>query len=158
MYTKEALLDLHERGHRSLRKLLEHCRDLDADQLNRELPGFGYATVRLQLHHVIGAQEYWFNVIARRPFGDDNDHEFLTVASLEAYRENVFAVVEEHLRTDDMNTPHAYPTWGGNEPTLVPAHVFMRTLTHIYQHQGQIAAMCRLLGKPVPAGLDFPLL
>jgi len=31
----------------------------------------------------------------------------------------------------------------------------MRTLTHFFHHQGQIAAMCRLLGKPV-SGLDYP--
>jgi len=55
MYTPEALLDLQERTHRNLAALLDHCRELDAEQLNRELPGFGYPTVRLQLHHAIGA-------------------------------------------------------------------------------------------------------
>jgi uncharacterized damage-inducible protein DinB len=47
-------------------------------------------------------------------------------------------------------------TWGDRTRELTPAHVFMRTLTHIYQHQGQIVAMCRLLGKPV-GGLDYPI-
>jgi len=34
--------------------------------------------------------------------------------------------------------------------------VFARTLVHIYHHMGQVAAMCRLLGKPTQ-GLDFPI-
>jgi uncharacterized damage-inducible protein DinB len=32
----------------------------------------------------------------------------------------------------------------------------MRTMTHIYHHQGQVTAMCRLLGRPVN-GLDYPI-
>ena len=39
---------------------------------------------------------------------------------------------------------------------LLPALVFMRPFTHNYHHQGQVAAMCRLLGHPTPP-LDFPL-
>ncbi|XOV75412.1 MAG: hypothetical protein ACFHWZ_18795 [Phycisphaerales bacterium] len=55
MYTREALLDIHDRSHRSLSMLLDHCRGLDDEQLNRELDGFGYPTVRSQLHHIISA-------------------------------------------------------------------------------------------------------
>jgi uncharacterized damage-inducible protein DinB len=39
----------------------------------------------------------------------------------------------------------------------VPALIFVRTTVHIYQHQGQVLAMCRLLGRPGPGNLDFPL-
>ena len=41
------------------------------------------------------------------------------------------------------------------EPTDL-THVFMRTVTHLYHHQGQIVAMCRLVGKPC-TGLDYPI-
>jgi uncharacterized damage-inducible protein DinB len=33
--------------------------------------------------------------------------------------------------------------------------VLLRTITHLYHHIGQVSAMCRLLGKPIP-GSDFP--
>jgi len=56
-----------------------------------------------------------------------------------------------------LNTRRKMATWGGKELELVPAHVILRTQTHIFQHQGQVAAMCRLLGRPIPTGLDFPL-
>ncbi|MBK9305322.1 MAG: hypothetical protein IPM94_16040 [bacterium] len=29
-------------------------------------------------------------------------------------------------------------------------------LTHVFHHQGQLTAMCRLLGRP-SEGLDYPL-
>lgn len=159
MYTSAALLDLHERAHRNLRALLDHCRKLDADELNRELHGFGYPTVRLQLHHMIGAQEYWIGVLNGIVEADDNDADFPTIDTLAAWRERVFAATESWLLAVDpalLNTARPHQTWGGRERTFAPAHVVLRTQAHLYQHQGQVTAMCRLMGKPV-GGLDFPL-
>lgn len=159
MHSSAALLDLHERAHRNLRALLDHCRTLTAEELNRELPGFGYPTVRLQLHHMIGAQEYWMGVLVGVVEADDNDADFPTVESLAAWRARVFAATESWLRRVDattLNTARAHQVWGGRERTLAPAHVVLRTQTHLYHHQGQVTAMCRLLGKPI-GGLDFPL-
>jgi len=137
MHTAEALLDLHERAHSSPRRLLAHCRQLSAEELDRELAGFGYPSVRLQLHHMIGGEEYWIGVLEGRIQVDDNDSDYPTVESLEAYRRRVFSATDKYLRA-------------------ASAHVFMRTLTHIYHHQGQIVAMCRLLGKPA-AAMDYPI-
>lgn len=62
MYTPEALLDIHDRAQRSLKKLLDTCRVLSPEELSRELPGFGYKTVREQLEHIIGSGDYWMLV------------------------------------------------------------------------------------------------
>lgn len=159
MYTPEALLDLHERAHRSLRGLLDHCRTLSADELNRELPGFAYPTVRLQLHHAIGAQEYWLGVLHGVVNVEDNDADFPTIDTLEAWRARVFAATEDYLHgvtTEALDTPRPHATWGGRVKIMAPAHVILRTQTHLYQHQGQVVAMCRLMGKQ-KGGLDFPL-
>jgi uncharacterized damage-inducible protein DinB len=159
MYTAEALLDLHERAHRSLEKLISHCRELSVEELDRELPGFGYPSVRLQIHHQIGAEEYWIKVLQDRVEADDNEADYPTVESLEVYRQEVFSATEEYLRAaskDELNTARRMMTWGNKEQLLTPAHVFIRTLTHIYQHQGQILAMCRLMGKPA-SRMDFPI-
>ena len=160
MYSVSALLDLHERGQRSLQKLLEHCGQLDAEELDRELPGFGYPNVRQQLEHVIGAQEYWISVVQGRFTGEFSDPDYPTVEALEAYRRQVAGVTDAYLRQAteaELNTAREMLTWPDKMRLLVPAHVFLRTLTHIYQHQGQVLALCRLLGRPGPAGLDFPL-
>ena len=159
MHTSEALLDFHERAHRNLMALLAHCRELSGEKLNHELPGFGYPTVRLQLHHGIGAEKYWIGVLQGRIEVDEDDPDYPTVASLEAYRAAVFAATEAYLRAasaEELNTARAMMTWGNREKVLVPAHVVIRTQTHLYHHQGQITAMCRLLGKPC-AGLDYPI-
>ena len=78
---------------------------------------------------------------------------------LEAYRQEVAAATEEYLRgasSEELNTARPMMTWQNKERLLMPAHVFMRPLMHIYQHQGQILAMCRLMGKPA-TGMDFPI-
>ena len=160
MYTTEALLDLHERAHGSSHKLLTHCRSLTAEELDRELPGFGYPTVQLQLHHQIDAEKYWVGVLEGRIDVDDNPADYPTIDSLDAYRKKVVAATANYLRTalvEELNTARPMMTWGNKEQLLTPAHVLVRTVTHLYHHQGQILAMCRLHGKPA-SGMDFPLL
>lgn len=159
-YTPEALRDLHDRAHHSLIGLLRHCGGLDAAALNREIHGFGYPTIRQQFHHEIGAEEYWVGVIRGDFHVDDDDAAYPDIAALEGFRARVYASTDAYLRTvtpEALNAARPMRTWTGKEPLLVPARVIVRTATHLYQHQGQIAAICRILGAPIPEGLDFPL-
>ncbi len=159
-YTSAALRDIHERSHGSLAKLLAHCGEFSEDDLGRAFPGFGYATLREQFHHVIGAEAYWLGVLAGRSSYDSDETQYPTAAALEAYRESVFASTAAYLAEasdDEVNRPRACMTWGDVEATLVPAHVVMRTQTHLFQHMGQITALCRLLDRPVPPGMDYTL-
>jgi len=159
MYRPEALMDLHERGHRSLATLLSHCRSFTTDEIDRELPGFGNSTVRLQLHHIIGAEKYWIGVLQGRIDADEDAPDYPTIESLERYREQVFEATKTYLQSasqEALNTAREMMTWGGERPVLTPARVIARTVTHIYHHMGQVAVMCRLLGRPCK-GLDFPI-
>ena len=46
----------------------------------------------------------------------------------------------------------------GETRGLRPADVILRIVTHIFNHQGQILAMCRTMGKPNDRiDLDYPL-
>ena len=159
MYTAIALLDVHERTHRSLANLLDHCAGFTDADLGRELGGFGYPTILLQLQHVIGAEQYWVGVLHGEMLTDEDEADRASVAALTAFRERVAATTDAYLRaaTDEqLNTAREMTTWGDKKVALVPARVVLRTQTHAYQHQGQVSAMCRLLGRPVPSGLDFP--
>jgi len=116
MHTSEALIELHERAHGCLKELLTHCRQLSSDELNRELEGFGYASVRLQLHHEIGAQKYWIGVLKGRIDAEEDDPDYPTIASLEDYRQEVDSATLEYLRAsseEELNTPRPMQTWGG---------------------------------------------
>jgi uncharacterized damage-inducible protein DinB len=161
MYTSAALLDLHGRAHQTLTKLIDHCGGFSPDELNRELEGFGYPSIRRQLHHMIGAEEYWIGVVRGLMLVDERSDDFASIEALASYRARVADVTSAYLRgatEEELNVRRKMTTWAGHERELVPAHVVLRTQTHIFQHQGQVAAMCRLLGRPCPAGLDFPLM
>lgn len=160
MYTPDSLIDFQRRAHRSLSKMIDHCRQFPQEQINQQIEGFGEPTVRLQLYHAIGAQQYWIGVIEGRMDIDEDDYKYPTIDSLENFRRHIFATTEKYLAgasESELNTARPMITWGGKERDLVPALVFFRTQTHIYHHFGQVAAMCRLLGKPIPPGMDFPL-
>ena len=160
MYTSAALIDLHGRTHRSLTKLLEHCAGFTPEQLRTELDGFGYETLLLQLHHMIGAEQYWIGVLNGQMLVDENEADQASIEALRAFRERVVEMTTTYLRSasdTELNTAREMTTWGDKQVQLAPAHVLLRTQTHVYQHQGQVAAMCRLLGRPIPPGLDFPI-
>jgi len=160
MYTIAACLDLHERTHRSLLKLLEHCAGFSDDELARELEGFGYPSIRHQLHHVIGAEQYWVGVLRGLMLVAEDPADMASIEALRALRERVAGATVEYLKgagDAELNTKREVVTYGDRKVELVPAHVILRTQTHIFQHQGQVAAMARLLGRPIPPGLDFPL-
>ncbi|MFO0932005.1 MAG: DinB family protein [Planctomycetota bacterium] len=159
MYTPEALADLHARGHTSLRRLLEHCAPFSADELRRELDGFGYPSMHRSFAHVIGAEHYWVGVLHGVVDAEDRDDAYPTVEALEGWRGEVEARTRGYVdaaSVEELNTPRPVTMWGGRTALLVPARVVVRTFAHLYQHQGQLVAMCRLLGRPA-TGLDFPL-
>jgi len=160
MYTRAGLADLHERTHRSLGKLLDHCADFSDGDLRREIEGFGYPSIAEQLQHMIGAERYWVGVLRDRMLTDEDEADRASVEALRAFRKRVTDETAAYLDAAsdaELNTRREMTTWGDKQVDLVPAHVLLRTQTHVFQHQGQVAAMCRLLGRPIPPGLDFPL-
>lgn len=159
MYTAGALIDIHERTHRGFASLLEHCGGFSAEEFHRELPGFGSPTLQLQFHHGIGAERYWTGVLQGRIDADEDAPSYPTVEALQQLRVRVFEATVACLRSlsdEELSVARTMLTWGNREQILVPAQVVLRSQTHLFHHNGQIAAMCRLLGRPSP-GSDFPI-
>ena len=160
MFTVSGLLELHQRCHKNLAALLKHCSELTAEELDREIDGFGYPSVRLQFHHEIGAQRYWIGVLKGQMNVDEDDDQYPTIDRLVDFQKEMLEFTENYLKEcsdAELGVKTSFKTWGDKEVELVPAHVFFRCFTHYYHHQGQILAMCRLMGKPAN-GFDFPLL
>lgn len=160
MYNKECLLDLHTRTHAITAKLLRHCRKFTPEELHRELAGFGYPTLQLQLHHIVDTEAWWIGILQGRHEYYDNSAQYPTIAALEKYRKQVAAQTAQYLAGQGpkaLNTPREMTVWKNKLKVLVPALVVLRPVTHAWQHKGQAVAMCRLLGHPVPEGLDLPV-
>ena len=159
MHTPEDLLDIHSRAHQSLAKLLDHLETMDAELLDKPLDGFGYPTIREQVHHQLGAERYWVSVLQGAMNADEDLDAYPTVAALRDLQASVIETTRGWLASmgrEDLSSPSLMDTWSEKQVSLVPAHVLLRTQTHIFHHLGQVVAMCRLLGSPVH-GLDFPV-
>ncbi len=159
MYTLEALLDIHERVHQNLKDLIAHCSKLEPGAADRKVEGFADWTVRLHVHHGLGAERYWMGVLQGWVDADDDSAEYLLMADLETLRAEVFESTRSFLRSldeDALNTPRHVILWNGSEADLRPAHVLLRTQMHYYHHNGLVLAMCRAMGHP-GSGIDFPI-
>jgi uncharacterized damage-inducible protein DinB len=161
MYNPAILLDIHARAHESLRRLIVFCGDLAEDELRRPVNGFGFPTVLGQLEHTIGAEVYWQTVVIRGYTEEATLPPLRDVAAIEAFRQQTASTTRSYLERAseaEVNSPRVMISDPGESRLLRPADVIMRIVTHMFNHQGQILAMCRSIGKPnEQIDLDYPI-
>lgn len=161
MYNAETLLDVHARAHESLRRLIAFCGTLTTDELSRPLPGFGFPTVLRQLEHTIGAEVYWQTVVTRGYNEEATLPALPDLGGIEAFRAQTASATRSYLERAteaELNTSRRMTSDPGQTRLLRPADVIMRVVTHIFNHQGQVLAMCRSIGKPNDThDLDYPV-
>jgi len=161
MYDSETLLDVHGRAHESLQRLIALCGTLTGDELRRPLSGFGWPTIHGQLEHTIGAELYWQRVVSTGYMEEATLPALPDVPALEVFRAQTAAITREYLERateSELNTAREMTTDPGETRVLRPADIIVRIVTHIFNHQGQVLAMCRTLGKPnEQVDLDYPV-
>ncbi len=153
MFTRDGIRALHAWTHERLDLVLEHVTALSAAEFTRELPGFGYPSVRDQLMHVLGAEERWVQRLQSLPVRSWSATDYPTVAALRAAKARVMRATGEYLdrlpdAALDVPLPHRPEGWIGELRS--PAFILHHAITHAYHHKGQVVAMCRLLGHPAP--------
>jgi uncharacterized damage-inducible protein DinB len=161
MYNPETLRDIHARAHESLRRLIVFCGNLTDEELRRQLTGFGFPTVLGQLQHTIGAEVYWQTVVTRGYTEEATLPDLRDVAAIEAFRQQTASATRSYLdrvNEAELNSQREMISDPGQTRLLRPADVIMRVVTHIFNHQGQVVAMCRTIGKPNDRyDLDYPV-
>jgi len=161
VYNAETLQDVHQRAHESLRRLIAFCGELTEEELRRPLAGFGFPTILRQLEHTIGAEVYWQTVVTTGYTQKAKQPALPDLVAMEAYRQRTATVTQAYLggaSEAELNAPREMISDPGKTRRLRPADVIMRVVTHIFNHQGQVLAMCRALGKPnEKRDLDYPL-
>ena len=161
MYDSESLMDIHGRAHESLRRLIAFCSTLTTEDLHRPLSGFGFPTVLQQLEHTIGAEVSWQTVVTRGYSEEAAMPPLPDLAAIEAFREQTASVTRSYLgraSVSELNTARVMISDPGQTRLLRPADVILRIVTHIFNHQGQVLAMCRSMGKPNERiDMDYPV-
>jgi uncharacterized damage-inducible protein DinB len=161
VYDADTLTDIHQRAHESLRRLIAFCGELTEEAVRQPLPGFGFATILDQLAHVIGAEVYWQTVVIRGYTEEADLPALPNLIAIEAFRERTAAATRAYLAgaaATELNARREMISDPGVTRVLRPADVLMRVVTHIFNHQGQVLAMCRTLGQPNQRhDLDYPV-
>ncbi|MCC7123643.1 MAG: DinB family protein [Acidobacteria bacterium] len=161
MYTAAVLTDIHARAHESFRRLIAYCGTLPGPNLVTPVPGFGFPTILKQFEHTIAAELYWQTVLIRGYHEEATLPDVSTLAAIEAFRQHVAATTRTYLSgasEAELNTCREMTSDPGITRVLKPADVILRIVTHVFNHQGQILAMCRVLGKPnETVDVDYPI-
>lgn len=144
--------EFHAATHKRLAFVIELLAKMPPTVLTTRLQGFGKATVAMQLNHVLYTESAWVLALQNR-FDSGWKHDEFRLAVLGDLRREVAdrTVVYFDSLTEEALHSHleVYPAyWVGPERT--PSFILHHVITHAFHHKGQIAAMCRILGHPLP--------
>lgn len=152
MFTKDGVKAVHGWAHECLDLLFAHAAKLPQPLFVQAVPGFGHASVRDQLAHLLASEQTWVRGLQHLAPKRWVYTDFPEVALLQEAKQQVVADTTKYvdgLSDAQLNTVLAeIPTnWAG--PPRSPAFILHHVATHAFHHKGQVAAMFRMLGHPI---------
>jgi uncharacterized damage-inducible protein DinB len=114
--------------------------------------GFGHDTIAGQFVHLLFSEEAWIRAaqcLEYRTWNDAFTDADVIAALKSGVMTNTRDYLESLLEADLNNELTRVPDyWVG--PRRSPAFICHHVLTHAFHHKGQMAAMFRFLGHPLP--------
>jgi uncharacterized damage-inducible protein DinB len=151
VFTVAGIRKLHGWTHASLGILLDHLSTIPQGDYERELPGFGFPTLRSQMIHIFNCEGFWIHTIQALRFEDWAPVDWPGVSDARALQVSVIANTLAYLSTltdVSLNAETEIHFPDGDSAVRTPALVLHHVLTHAFHHKGQIVSMCRALGHP----------
>lgn len=146
---------------RSREILFDYCASLPPEIYTQEHPDFAFGSIRNLHVHVADCYLWWLGSVGMgHPDANLSGQDFSNVAAVRWAFDRVDRVVEEALQRFDR-LDHVYG-WTDPRNDAWKAKVSQRWLllhpiTHEFHHKGQITALGRVLGHPVPGSYDTDL-
>lgn len=153
MFTVDGVRKLHGWTHASLDLVLDHLSTIPASDYDKQVPGFGFRTLREQVIHVFNCEGLWIHLLRGRPYVDRRPEDCPHVADARRLQQEVSRQTHEYLAglsDRELNMDTALRFQDGEVAVRTPALVLHHMLTHAFHHKGQIVAMCRVLGYSAP--------
>lgn len=153
VFTVDGIRKFHSWAHGCLTLVLDHLSTIPASDYEREVPGFGFPTLREQVVHIFNCEGFWIQALQELTYHDRKPADCLSVADARLLQREIGEQTLAYLSgmTDQQissDTELRYPD--GEVAVRTPAFVIHHVLTHAFHHKGQIVAMCRVLGHPAP--------
>jgi uncharacterized damage-inducible protein DinB len=151
VFTLDGVRKFHGWTHASLNLVLDHLSTIPASDYVKELPNFGFHTLREQVIHIFNCEGFWIHTLQGRRYVDRKPEECPAVTDARLLQQEVSAVTQVYLSnlTDQqLNSDTELHFPDSDVAVRTPALVLHHVLTHAFHHKGQIVAMCRALGHP----------
>lgn len=153
MFTPAGIRQFHAWTHASLTLLLDHLSTIPAAAYAKEVPGFGFPTIRAQVIHILNCEGFWIHTLQAIPFVDEDAANWPAVSDARLLQSEVGTRTLNYLsRLDEQHLVAAAELHfsDGDVAVRTPALILHHVLTHAFHHKGQIVSMCRILGYPAP--------
>jgi uncharacterized damage-inducible protein DinB len=153
MFTVDGVRKFHGWTHASLHLALDHLFTVPTNDYVKELPSFGFRTLREQVIHIFNCEGFWIHTLRRLRYVDRKPEEFPAIADARLMEQEIIRRTHAYLSNmtnQQLNTNTELHFADGDIAVRTPALVLHHVLTHAFHHKGQIVAMCRALGHPVP--------
>ena len=153
VFTLDGIQKFHSWTHASLDLLLDHLATIPLSDYLRELPSFGFATLRKQVIHIFNCEGFWIYTLQGLHYVDRNPAECPAVADARLLQQDVSRRTQAYLSNltnHQLNKDTELHFPDGDNAVRTPSLILHHVLTHAFHHKGQIAAMCRELGHPTP--------
>ena len=151
MFTIDGVRKFHGWTHACISLVLEHLSTIPTSDYLREVPSFGFGTLRKQAIHIFNCEGFWVQTLQGLSYIDRRPEECGAVADARVLQQDVSRQTHAYLSSltdQQLNTNTELHFADGDIAVRTPALVLHHVLTHAFHHKGQIVAMCRALGHP----------
>jgi uncharacterized damage-inducible protein DinB len=152
VFTLDGVRKFHGWTHASLDLVLDHLSTIPTSDYVKEVPHFGFCTLRDQLIHIFNCEGLWIHLLQGLPHVDRKPEHYPLVADARILQKEITEQTHAYLLNlthQQLNSDTELHFSDGDSTVRTPALILHHVLTHAFHHKGQIAAMCRALGHPL---------
>ena len=89
MFTSNGVLKFHRWTHACLNVVLDHLSTIPTSAYVKELPSFGFPTLREQMIHIFNCEGFWIHTLQGLPYVDRKPAECPAVADARLLQQEV---------------------------------------------------------------------
>jgi uncharacterized damage-inducible protein DinB len=155
----DPLLLMYDWVRRTREVLFEYTDSLPVDVYTLEHPDFAYGSIRNIHAHVAECYLWWVGSMGLgRTWIDVEPSSLPDATSMRAAFAKVDLMLEEAFtKFQSLDEPLEVVRPGRDTLMVSQRWLIVHPITHEFHHKGQLLALGRVLGHPLPAGMDTDL-
>jgi uncharacterized damage-inducible protein DinB len=157
----DPLILMYDWVRRTREVLFEYTDSLPNEVYTLEHPDFAYGSIRNIHAHVAGCYQFWVGAMGLQQnisYVDEPASSLPDAASMRAAFAKVDLILEEAFeRFQNLDDPLEVVRPGRDTLMVSQRWLITHPITHEFHHKGQLLALGRVLGHPLPSSSDTDL-